>query len=116
MNQSSAERRIQNQTVLRGHQPEDVPLLHAQPSRSLPLAAGESLRGQSRYFTEGGPRLNQGSNEGGVTLRCNADGKGDGVLTTRSFAAGETVMVGFLVGALRENDSHATQVGPSRWV
>jgi len=115
MNQSSAERRIQNQTFLRGHQPEEVPLLHAQPSRSLPLAASESLSGQSLYFTEGGPRLTQGSNEEGVTLRCTADGTGDGVLTTRSFAPGETVMVGFLVGALKENDSHATQVGPGRW-
>ena len=91
-------------------------MLHARPSRSLPLAASESLRDQSRYFTEGGPRLIQRSDEEGVTLRCTADGTGDGVLTTRSFAAGETVMVGFLVGALKENDSHATQVGPSRWV
>jgi hypothetical protein len=24
-------------------------------------------------------------------------------------------MVGFLVGLLEENDSHATQVGPDRW-
>jgi uncharacterized protein len=90
-------------------------LPHAQPSRSLLLAARESLCGQSLYFTEGGPRLTQGSDEEGVTLRCTADGTGDGVLTTRSFAAGETVMVGFLVGALKENDSHATQVGPDRW-
>ncbi len=60
-------------------------------------------------------RLTQGSDEEGVTLHCTADGKGDGVLSTRSFAAGETVMVGFLVGALKENDSHATQVGPRRW-
>jgi hypothetical protein len=90
-------------------------LLHAKSSRSLPLAASESLSGQSLYFTEGGPCLTQGSDEKGVTLRCAADGTGDGVLTTRSFAAGETVMVGFLVGTLKENDSHATQVGPGRW-
>ena len=115
MNQSSGERHIQNQTFLRGHQSEEVPLLHAQPSRPLLLAASESLSGQSPYFTESGPRPTQGSDEEGVTLRCTADGKGDGVLTTRSFAAGETVMVGFLVGALKENDSHATQVGPGRW-
>jgi hypothetical protein len=51
----------------------------------------------------------------GVELRRTADGKGDGVLATRRFAAGETVMVGFLVGALTGNDSHATQVGPDRW-
>ena len=111
MNQSSAERCIQNQTFLRGHQLEEVPLLHAQPSRSLAL----SLSGQSLYFPEGGPRLTQGSDEEGVTLRRTADGTGDGVMTTRSFAAGETVMVGFLVGALKENDSHATQVGRGRW-
>jgi hypothetical protein len=115
MNQSSGERTIQNQTFLRGHQPEEVPLLHAQQSRSLPLAASGPLSGQSLYFTEGGPRLTRGSDEEGVTLRCTADGTGDGVLTTRSFVAGETVMVGFLVGALKENDSHATQVGPGRW-
>jgi uncharacterized protein len=50
-----------------------------------------------------------------VKLRRTADGKGDGVLATRSFAAGETVMVGFLIGPLTGNDSHATQVGPKRW-
>src|ERR1035441_3552094 len=112
---SSAERRFQNQTFLRGHQPEEVPLLHAQPSRSLLLAASESFSGQSLDFTEGGPSLTEGSDEKGVTLRCTADGTGDGVLTTRSFAAGGTVMVGFLVGSLKENESHATQVGPDRW-
>ena len=53
--------------------------------------------------------------EEGVELGGTADGKGDGVLATRPFAAGETVMVGFLVGALTGNDSHATQVGPGRW-
>jgi len=37
------------------------------------------------------------------------------VIATRPFAAGETVMVGFLVGALIANDSHATQVGPDSW-
>ena len=115
MNQSSGKRHIQDQTFLRGHQPEEVPLLHAQPSRSLLLAASESFSGQSLDFTEGGPSLTEGSDEKGVTLRCTADGTGDGVLTTRSFAAGETVMVGFLVGSLKENDSHATQVGPDRW-
>jgi hypothetical protein len=53
--------------------------------------------------------------EEGVELRRTASGKGDGVLATRPFGAGETVMVGFLVGALTGNDSHATQVGPGRW-
>jgi hypothetical protein len=51
----------------------------------------------------------------GVELRLTPDGKGDGVLATRSFDAGETVMVGFLIGALSGNDSHATQVGPDTW-
>jgi len=36
-------------------------------------------------------------------------------MATRPFAVGETVMVGFLVGGLTGNDSHATQVGPGRW-
>lgn len=50
-----------------------------------------------------------------VELRLTADGKGDGVISTRAFAAGETVMVGFLIGPLTGNDSHATQVAPDRW-
>ncbi len=50
-----------------------------------------------------------------VVLRRDAEGRGDGVLTTRPFASGETVMVGFLTGPLTGNDSHATQVGPDAW-
>ncbi|MGA7419426.1 MAG: SET domain-containing methyltransferase [Acidimicrobiales bacterium] len=57
----------------------------------------------------------QVSEEEGVALGRTGDGKGDGVLATRPFATGETVMVGFLVEALAGNDSHATQVGPARW-
>ncbi len=53
--------------------------------------------------------------EEGVELRRTADGKGEGVWSTRPFAAAETVMVGFLIGPLTSNDSHATQVGPDRW-
>ncbi len=53
--------------------------------------------------------------EEGVELLLTADGKGEGVLATRPFATGETVMVGFLIGPLTGNNSHATQVGPSRW-
>jgi uncharacterized protein len=53
--------------------------------------------------------------EKGVELRRTADGKGDGVMATRPFALGETVMVGYLVGGLTGNDSHATQVGPDAW-
>lgn len=48
-------------------------------------------------------------------LRRSPDGKGDAVVARRAFAAGETVMVGFLIGPLTGNDSHATQVGPDRW-
>lgn len=48
-------------------------------------------------------------------LRLAHDGTGDGVLATRGFAAGETVMVGFLVGPLTGNDSHATQVARNAW-
>jgi uncharacterized protein len=51
----------------------------------------------------------------GVELRLMADGKGEGVMATRPFVAGETVMVGFLIGPLTGNHSHATQVGPDRW-
>ncbi len=50
-----------------------------------------------------------------VVLRRAADGTGDGVLATRAFATGETVMVGYLIGYLTGNDSHATQVGPNSW-
>lgn len=54
--------------------------------------------------------------EVGVAWRGRADGMGDGVVATRVFAVGETVVVGFLVGALSANDSHATQVSVGRWV
>ena len=58
---------------------------------------------------------NQIPEDEGVELRLMADGKGEGVLATRPFAPGETVMVGFLIGPLMGNNSHATQVGPDRW-
>jgi uncharacterized protein len=51
----------------------------------------------------------------GVVLRRTVDGKGDAVLAARPFVAGDTVMVGFLIGPLTGNDSHATQVGPDSW-
>jgi uncharacterized protein len=54
--------------------------------------------------------------EQGVELRRTVDGKGDRVLATRPFTSGETVMIGFLIGPLPANDSHATQVGPCEWV
>jgi uncharacterized protein len=59
--------------------------------------------------------LVEASGEEGVELHRDADGKGDAVLATRSFAVGDTVMVGFLTGPLTSNDSHATQVGPNSW-
>ncbi|MBJ7470047.1 MAG: SET domain-containing protein [Solirubrobacteraceae bacterium] len=67
------------------------------------------------------PRANYGPPSGAahaaesVELRFAPDGTGDGVLTTRAFAAGETVMVGYLTGPLTGNDSHATQVGRDEW-
>jgi hypothetical protein len=60
-------------------------------------------------------RLSDPSSAEGVELRRTREVKGDGVLATRAFAAGDTVMVGFLVGPLTGNDSHATQIGPARW-
>lgn len=51
----------------------------------------------------------------GVVLHRDADGTGDRVISTQPFAAGDTVMVGFLIGPLSGNDSHATQVGPDQW-
>jgi len=77
---------------------------------SAVLILGDALCGHSTTLER-----RQVSGEDGVALRTTADGKGDGVVATRPFAAGETVMVGFLVGALTSNDSHATQVGPDRW-
>ncbi len=67
------------------------------------------------------PRADYGARPGparppeNVELRFAPDGTGDGVLTTRAFAAGETVMVGYLTGPLTGNDSHATQVGRDEW-
>jgi hypothetical protein len=63
-----------------------------------------------------GPRTGVAQPPESVELRFAPDGTGDGVLTTRAFSAGETVMVGYVVGALTGNDSHATQVGRDEWV
>ena len=82
---------------------------------STPPAATASHGGRSLLLTERETSSIQAPAEDGVELRCTADGKGDGVVATRPFAAGETVMVGFLVGPLTGNDSHATQVGPDSW-
>ncbi len=81
---------------------------------TLPDATA-SRGGSSPVLTEREVSTTPFPEEEGVELRSKADDKGDGVLATRPFAAGETVMVGFLIGALTDNNSHATQVGPSRW-
>ncbi len=83
------------------------------PSRPPGATASRSARRSVR--AERKASSTQAPEGEGVELRRTADGKGDGVIATRPFAAGETVMVGFLVGALAGNDSHATQVGPDRW-
>jgi hypothetical protein len=75
-----------------------------------------SQDGRSTFVAEPEARSIKVAADEGVELRLTAEGKGDGVLATHAFAAGETVMVGFLVGALSRNDSHATQVAPDRWV
>ena len=87
---------------LRGRRPKGVFVPHVRTSGLLGAAASRG----------GGSPVRA---EGGVELRRAVDGRGDGVLAVRPFAAGETVMVGFLIGALTGNDSHATQVAPGHW-
>jgi hypothetical protein len=99
--------------ILRGCQPKGVSLPNVHSFR--PPGASMSHGGRSLVLPQLEASSTQPSEEEGVELRRTANGKGDGVLATRSFAAGETVMVGFLVGALTGNDSHATQVAPGRW-
>ena len=86
---------------------------HVHPSG--PPGASASRGGRSPVLAEREASRTQVPEDEGVELRRTADGKGDGVLATRPFAAGETVMVGFLVGGVTGNDAHATQVGPGRW-
>ena len=81
----------------------------------MPPVATTSRGVKSPVLAEREARSTRVPDEEGVELRRSADGRGDGVMATRPFAAGETVMVGFLVGALTGNDAHATQVGPGRW-
>lgn len=80
------------------------------PDPSVILVSGDEPDGPAASL---GRRHAAG--EEGVALRAAAEGKGEGIVATRGFGIGETVMVGFLVGALAGNDSHATQVGPGRW-
>ena len=82
---------------------------------SGPLGAATSNGGGLLLGAEDRASTTYAHEEEGVELRQLADGKGDHVLATRSFGVGETVMVGFLIGPLTGNDSHATQVGPNRW-
>jgi hypothetical protein len=88
-------------------------LPHVDPS--TPPGASAFEGGSSPVLTERKAGSTEVAPDEGVELRCTADGRGDGVLATRPFATGETVMVGFLVGMLTGNDAHATQVGPECW-
>jgi hypothetical protein len=81
----------------------------SEPPGATASRGGASLAKQRNASTTQSPA------EEGVLLRRTADGKGDAVLATRRFVSGDTVMVGFLIGPLTGNDSHATQVGPDRW-
>ena len=84
------------------------------PTSELPDAV-VSRGSRSPFLAERETNTVRTPEEEGVELLLTADGKGEGVLATRPFATGETVMVGFLIGPLTGNNSHATQVGPSRW-
>lgn len=83
---------------------------------SPPSGATAPSHGGTTALVECEPTSRTGAEPESVALRRDADGTGDGVLATRDFSAGETVMVGFIVGTLSGNDSHATQVGRHRWV
>jgi len=97
---------------VRGRQLKGVPLPHVRPSDSPGASASRGGTALAERHTS----TVQNPAEEGVRLRgATADGRGEAVLATRPFAAGDTVMVGFLIGALTGNDSHATQVGPNSW-
>jgi hypothetical protein len=51
----------------------------------------------------------------GFELR-NSAGKGEGIFATRSFEAGEIVMVGIIEKVLEKNHSHASQIGENEYV
>jgi hypothetical protein len=51
----------------------------------------------------------------GYELCTPEGGKGGGVRATRGFEVGDTVMIGVLEGEVAFNDSHATQVGRTKW-
>ena len=52
----------------------------------------------------------------GYELFVSGDGRGEGVLATRRFKPGETVVVGEIERRLPGNHSHATQVGLGQYV
>ena len=51
----------------------------------------------------------------GFKLRESAE-KGEGIFATRSFKIGEIVMVGIIGKVLKENHSHASQIGENEFV
>lgn len=51
----------------------------------------------------------------GFELR-KSSGKGEGIFATKSFKAGEIVMVGVIKEVLNGNHSHASQIGENRFV
>jgi hypothetical protein len=53
-------------------------------------------------------------NDGYVVRKSPA--KGEAVFATRTFAAGETVMVGIIKEVLGKNDSHASQVSKDKYI
>src|ERR1044072_1629001 len=77
--------------ALRGRLLKGVPLPHARPSES------------------------SHAEEKGAVLRRTADGKGDAVLATRSFASGDTVLVAFLSRSLPGTAPPPPRVGPASW-
>jgi hypothetical protein len=52
----------------------------------------------------------------GYELSRSGDGRGDGVFATRSFCAGDIVVVAEIARPVRRNHSHATQVGLTDYV
>jgi len=90
-----------------------VPLPDVHPSRSPGATASHDAR--LSVLAEHEASSTQVPAGEGVELRRTADGKGDGVMATRPFAAGETVMVGFLSGSALVRVLSARRVVRRRW-
>jgi hypothetical protein len=88
-------------------QPKGVSLPRVDPSTPR-AAATRRGGGGSPALAERKAGSTEGPPEEAVEPRRTADGRGDGVMATRPFTTGETVMVGLLAGALTGNDAHAT--------